>query len=209
MSSLPFTKSEKTRAAIIDAAYQLFLDQGFHATSLRQIVQKSGVTMGGIYNYFASKEEIWQAVLYDKHPFHEVMPVLEAASGETLAEIVRDTASRWVAEIGKRDRFLNLMFIEIVEFNSRNISQVFDLFYPQLSALLTKLYQKKGSMRPVSTVNLVRSFAGLFFSFYITSRFLPPALVVQQDEQSNLEEFVDIYLFGILAEDDPSRGEHD
>ena len=58
----PLRKGEATQARILDAAYSLFMEQGYHGTSMRQIVERAGVTTGGVYNHFASKEEIWVAV---------------------------------------------------------------------------------------------------------------------------------------------------
>ncbi|MCE7861481.1 MAG: TetR/AcrR family transcriptional regulator, partial [Chloroflexi bacterium CFX2] len=57
------TKGEVTRLAIEDAAVELFIEQGYHATSMRQIADRAGLALGGIYNHFASKEEIFEAIV--------------------------------------------------------------------------------------------------------------------------------------------------
>lgn len=62
------TKGERTRRAVMDAAYRLFMEQGFHATSMRQIADRAGLALGGIYNYFRGKDEVFVAVLLDHHP---------------------------------------------------------------------------------------------------------------------------------------------
>ena len=56
------TKGEVTRLAIEEAALELFMEQGYHATSMRQIADKAGLALGGIYNHFSSKDEIFEAV---------------------------------------------------------------------------------------------------------------------------------------------------
>ncbi len=43
---------------IADAAAGLFLNGGYHSTSVREIAQKAGVSVGSVFNYFTSKEEI-------------------------------------------------------------------------------------------------------------------------------------------------------
>ncbi len=73
MTETTVSKGEATRARIVEAAYQLFMSQGYHATSMRQIVEKAGITMGGIYTHFACKEAIWEAVFMAKHPYHEIL----------------------------------------------------------------------------------------------------------------------------------------
>jgi AcrR family transcriptional regulator len=43
---------------IADAAANLFLNAGYHSTSVREIAQKAGLSVGSVFNYFTSKEEI-------------------------------------------------------------------------------------------------------------------------------------------------------
>jgi AcrR family transcriptional regulator len=43
---------------IAAAAASLFLDGGYHSTSVREIAQKAGLSVGSVFNYFTSKEEI-------------------------------------------------------------------------------------------------------------------------------------------------------
>ncbi len=49
---------EQTRETLLDAAVQLFGAQGFHATSVREIVAAAGLTKGAFYHHFASKEVV-------------------------------------------------------------------------------------------------------------------------------------------------------
>ena len=57
------TKGDVTRLAIEDAAIELFLEQGYHATSMRQIAEQAGLALGGIYNHFKSKDDIFQGII--------------------------------------------------------------------------------------------------------------------------------------------------
>ncbi len=50
-----------TGKAIFDAAVALFSEQGYRATTLRQIADRVGVQVGSLYNYISSKEHL----LYD------------------------------------------------------------------------------------------------------------------------------------------------
>jgi AcrR family transcriptional regulator len=43
---------------IADAAAGLFLNGGYHSTSVREVAQKAGLSVGSVFNYFTSKEEI-------------------------------------------------------------------------------------------------------------------------------------------------------
>ena len=52
-----------TRQRILDAAAVLFGDQGYSATTMRQIARRARIDAGTVYYYFASKEEILDEVI--------------------------------------------------------------------------------------------------------------------------------------------------
>jgi AcrR family transcriptional regulator len=204
MTTEKISKGEATSERIIEAAHQLFLEQGYHATSMRQIVDRAGVTMGGIYNHFASKEAIWIAVLMTKHPYREIMPLLQNAEGDTIAEFMEHAADGLIKELGDRKDLLNLMFIEIVEFNAKHLIDIFNAIRPELVKLGQVFNQKSGLLRPIPPPILARSFAGLFLSYYITDRILPETILRSMGNDS-LMAFVDIYLHGILEPKTPDH----
>ena len=43
---------------IVDAAVQLFIERGFHKTTTRQIARAAGISIGSLYEYVTSKEDI-------------------------------------------------------------------------------------------------------------------------------------------------------
>jgi AcrR family transcriptional regulator len=51
MDQEELTQGEQTKSEITQVAYRLFLEQGYHGTSMRQIAQNSGIALGGIYNH--------------------------------------------------------------------------------------------------------------------------------------------------------------
>jgi AcrR family transcriptional regulator len=51
------------RQYLLDAARSAFFELGMEKTSIREIAQRAGYTPGAIYKYFASKEEIYGALL--------------------------------------------------------------------------------------------------------------------------------------------------
>ena len=60
----PSRRTEKTRQGILAAAERLFLERGFQATSTDAILAEAGVSSKEtLYRYFASKEELFVAVL--------------------------------------------------------------------------------------------------------------------------------------------------
>jgi AcrR family transcriptional regulator len=58
-----------TRERILDVALDLFTDQGFDGTSMREIAERLHISKPAIYHHFASKEEILMALHMRLHEF--------------------------------------------------------------------------------------------------------------------------------------------
>ena len=58
-------KGNRTRQYIIRQSLQLFCVKGYFNTSINDILAATGLTKGGFYGHFASKEALWYAV-YDE-----------------------------------------------------------------------------------------------------------------------------------------------
>jgi AcrR family transcriptional regulator len=198
MSLSPTSKGELTRAAILQSAHSLFITQGYHGTSMRQIARKAGVALGGIYNHFSAKEDIFQAVFIENHPYLEMIPAIESAHGDTIEEFVRNAAEQMMKAIYRRPEFLNLMFIEIVEFKSTHVHQLFEANYPRGIQIVQRMLSAKGNLREIPAPMLVRAFISLFFSYYladvIIGEIAPPVF-----KENAMQYYVDIFLHGILA----------
>ena len=54
---------QRTRQAILDAALDLFAEKGFFGTSLRDVAAAVGVRESALYNYFAGKDALFDALL--------------------------------------------------------------------------------------------------------------------------------------------------
>lgn len=164
---------------------------------MRSISKNAGVTVGAIYNHFQTKEDIWREVIQKKHPYHEVLPLFLAAEGDTIAEMVQSVARGMVGELRKRPDLLNLMFIEIVEFQARHIPELFRLIIPELGKLQGIFDNKQGQLRTIPQEILVRSFIGLFFSYYVTDILMRKSGGFLLGDAS-LDQYVDLYLYGVL-----------
>jgi len=84
----------RRRRQIAAAAVQLFIEKGFHKTTTRQIARKSGFSIGSLYEYFASKEDILYMVCESIHAevengLTEAMSRNESGR-ETLAGVIRE-----------------------------------------------------------------------------------------------------------------------
>src|SRR5688500_3819572 len=98
----PTTRGDQTRTALIDAAFALFTDRGYHGTSMRQIAQGAGLALGGIYNHFNGKEAIFLAVIRAYHPYREVVAALAETDAPSPEVYFRHAAQQMVSAL-KRD----------------------------------------------------------------------------------------------------------
>lgn len=193
------TKGERTRARIIQAAHRLFIERGYHGTSMRQIAEQAGLALGGIYNHFNSKEDIFAAVMMAHNPYVEMLPALEAAQGETVEALVRDAASGMLSALRGRPDGLHLMFIGIVEFGGQHFPRLFENVFPQMMSFAQRLMQAGGVLRPIPLPTLVRALMGFFFAYYMTEWLMGDQFPSELRKDA-FRDFVDIYLHGILKQ---------
>lgn len=78
-SAIACNRLDRRRRAIVDAARQLFIEQGFERTTLGEIVERAGGSLSTVYKLFGNKDGLFEAVVTE-----------QSASGEA---IIRDVAS--------------------------------------------------------------------------------------------------------------------
>ncbi len=82
------------RRQIVDASVNLFIDSGFHKTTTRQIAREAGISIGSLYEYIATKEDVLYLVCDAIHAEieHGVADALKRAKNgkNPLAEVIRE-----------------------------------------------------------------------------------------------------------------------
>ncbi|RXM17509.1 TetR/AcrR family transcriptional regulator, partial [Citrobacter sp. AAK_AS5] len=79
-----------------DAALELFVEKGFAATRLDDVAARAGVSKGTLYLYYASKEDLFKAVVRQN-----IVPLIEAferdvaASSASSAELLDGFFRQW------------------------------------------------------------------------------------------------------------------
>ena len=63
-------RGETSRAAIFQAALDLFQERGYEATTMRAIAERAGVSLGSSYHYFPSKEHLVLDFYRHTHELH-------------------------------------------------------------------------------------------------------------------------------------------
>jgi AcrR family transcriptional regulator len=164
-------RDEGKRAAILQASKTLFSQKGFAASSISDIVNATGMTVGTIYTYFKSKEEIVRVIVDEgwKALYGRIEEGLaEARSPEDQVKVIIE---RVIPDILTDADFVNILLSETVTYTglANKLEQITDLVYPLVRSLLGRRGQtgfRRDTLRTalvvivlgiLSTVSLART----------------------------------------------------
>ena len=165
---------------------------------MRQIAERAGLALGGIYNHFSSKDDIFQALIIDKHPYVKIIPIIEKAPGDTTEEFLRNAIRSVQEEMGQDPDFMKLLYIELVEFNGRHFPKMYETVFPHFLPILQRLRAPESGARNISLPILLRTLMGSIVAYYLTESLMSDAALPAELREVSLEDFIDIYLHGIL-----------
>jgi AcrR family transcriptional regulator len=101
----------QTRERLLRAAGTVFAERGYDGASLDDVAVAAGLTKGAVYSSFASKEELFYALIRERIR-ERLELVTKAADGRaTVSDITRDTASA-LGELMSTQAEWSLLFIE-------------------------------------------------------------------------------------------------
>jgi AcrR family transcriptional regulator len=102
---------QQNRQAILDAAREVFAEMGYQAATVRDIIRRTGLSVGAFYNYYRSKEEVYEALSDDG--VRRFRPILaaqyEAATDfQTYIRGAIEAYFNFLVEEHKAERMANL-----------------------------------------------------------------------------------------------------
>jgi AcrR family transcriptional regulator len=198
MPKLHPTVINANREKIERVALRLFCAQGFHGTSMRQIAQQSRVSLGNIYNYYKTKDDLFTSIV---NHFAVVMnrerqKLLESVQDpfdprqiEGMARLIRDL----VYQFGD---FWLLMYVDVTEFGNRH----FKKFFPGLTDLFRRQYgrqfSKRSRARIKKEVDPAVVFAATwmqFFNYFLVERLFRGSHHLGMSDEQVIKTFSDFY----------------
>ena len=94
------TSRERRREAIIEVARQVFFEEGYAAASMSSIAARLGGSKGTLYNYFRSKEELFEAqVRKDCARVAEDFVGLLQSDGRPIAEVLAQLGESYLRHL--------------------------------------------------------------------------------------------------------------
>ena len=206
MPKLSDSAIEMRKEKIEQSARELFIKQGFHATSMRDIAKGAGVSLGNLYNYYETKDAIFESIVAKymeviddrlKKMFSSIDEPLEPESlrrlGEMAGELVNEHADFWL-----------LMYIDVLEFQNRHFRKMFD----GLSERFRKLFgakfkeaEKRGDLRTGVEAGSVFTAAYMqFFNYFLVEKLFGGNEHLGLSDDQALNSLTKIFAYGTLSE---------
>lgn len=192
---------EATRAAILEAAEDLFLAHGPAETPTSRIARRAGVTKSLIHHHFGSKEDLWSE-LKRRHfgKYYEAQRQMLSSSQGT-AELLRDSLVayfRFLQSDPHSVRFMSWRFVE--EGDDPCMAQEADLF--DLGIERIHEAQKNGELRSdLEPISMIKAFLAMSLHWFQTKPLLCQILGEEVDsaemEERYLDDVVKIFLDGV------------
>jgi AcrR family transcriptional regulator len=199
MAKLKISKGQQTRELLIDAARNQFTMRGFHGASMRQIAEEAGLAVGGIYNHFATKDEMLKAVIIKYHLINLLVTALANAQGLTAEARLRDVVQRFYTAMLARPDLFKLLFIEIVECQGRHLPELINALFPKIAAFAHGLSTIEGSLRPLPPLVITRILISTLLGYYVSETLLDSNPLHTQ--LGNIDDYIDVLMRGILQEE--------
>lgn len=103
-------RSERRLAHFLEVAAEIIVEVGFEATTMTEIAQRSGTSIGGLYHYFPDKDAVAAALLneYRQDLRTAWRPLLETADAMSHEEFAEQLLNRIAQFLEERPAYLKL-----------------------------------------------------------------------------------------------------
>jgi AcrR family transcriptional regulator len=96
-------EGKSTEALLIDAAANLFAAKGFAAVGVREIARQAGVTIGALYHYASSKEELFMKLMRRSYARATLLVEQAEATGASFSDRITNLVrAHTTAEVDDR-----------------------------------------------------------------------------------------------------------
>jgi AcrR family transcriptional regulator len=191
---------EERRRQIIEAAATLFSRKGFRGTTTREIAGAVGVSEAMLFKHFATKEELYAAIIEAKSQGRRVLAAaVEAAERDDDAEVLRTLAREMIERTRADPTLMRLTFFSALEGHA--LSEImFRSRVQQLDDFLSCYIAKRiaaGAFRSVDPLQAAWNFIGMVaYNLQLRELFGQKAPRHLTTERA-VEEMVELFLHGL------------
>jgi AcrR family transcriptional regulator len=155
---------EERRRQIIEAATTLFSRKGFRGTTTREIAGAVGVSEAMLFKHFATKEELYAAIIEAKAHVERLMDtVVEAAQRGNDAEVLRTLAREMITRTRTDPALMRLTLFSALEGHALS-DMMFRSRVQQLDDFLSRYIARRiaaGAFRNVDPIQAAWNFMGM------------------------------------------------
>ena len=153
--------SRNTRGRIINAAWELFYEQGYEDTTIEEIIERSGTSKGSFYHYFEGKDALLGSLsfLFDEK-YAELKETIdpEMHAFEKLMYLNRELF-RMIEDRVSMDLLARLISTQLVTHGEKHLLDHKRMYYRLLRTIIAE-GQAKGEIRAEFSVNdVVKTYA--------------------------------------------------
>ncbi len=197
---------------LLDAALELFVEKGYAATRVEEVAARAGVSKGTLFLYFASKEELFKAVVRENITGHldDWNQELDSFEG-TSAELVRYGLHSWWERLGMTPAS---GITKLIMSEARNFPEIAAFYQKEViepgDRLLRRLLQRgidRGEFRPLNLDQAVYSLIAPMIFLLMWKHSLGMCLTADQqlDPVAFLDNQVDLLLHGMHRHENGSE----
>jgi TetR/AcrR family transcriptional regulator len=129
--------TEERRLKVLEVATLKFATKGYNSSNINEIASKSGISIGALYSYFASKEDLFLAVVNNAYK------VLEAALKNVVEEC--GSVSEMIRAMLRTSREYAIKYPELnqlyLELTTQSLSRMADRLSGQIETITVSLYR--------------------------------------------------------------------
>lgn len=182
------------REDILQASLHLFAERGFHGTSMRDIARAANITEGLIYHYFASKRDLFRAIIeeYSFLPLLRALPDL--AEQLDLRGVLIVLARGFFDVLHQNTKLTRLLLQEVQVFPEEKEAFFADAVGESISELARILDARMSDRaRPqVDPQVAARLFFNALLAFFVEQEILGGKHMLPADEHTYIEHLVDM-----------------
>lgn len=202
--------AEDRRRQLIETAIDLFAQKGFAGTTTREIAAAAGVTEAIIFRHFATKQDLYQAILTykcdsTKNPWMEELTALMDANNDE--GIIRSLVTHMLAFHREDPRFQRLMLHAALEGHEIAIIHHNQVKMPIGAKLIEYIARRQaaGAIRLCDPGSVVLALAGIP-QFYALQKYVYQSPDFQHPDEQIIEDFVQILTSGLLTGTNQQEG---
>ncbi len=185
------------RDRIIEAAYKLFSERGYHGTTTREIARAASVSEVTLFRIFGTKEALFEEVLKAKSIIPDLVAMLNELDHRELKDLLYSLAKKIYSTLVAKKRFIMITLSEVNQYSEKVIN-VYQKLINEIDDLLVKIFSKHRDNNRTADLKIVAmGFRGMIFDLFLTNEILLRKNISTMELEHVLSSYVGMVLNSI------------